>query len=84
MPARCSVERLETPETLKVELWFPRFTRFTLVEVVAKLAKLAKLLNLLNWLNFQKQPKQQLKDVEWKEQEIVRGSPRKLPDPRAL
>ena len=56
----CSVERLETPETLKVELWFPRFTRFTLVEVVAKLAKLAKLWNLLNWLNFQKQPKQQL------------------------
>ena len=24
------------------------------------------------------------KDVEWKEQEIARGSPRKLPDPRAL
>ena len=25
-----------------------------------------------------------IKDVEWKEQEIARGSPRKLPDPRAL
>ena len=24
------------------------------------------------------------KDVEWKEQEVARDSPRKLPDPRAL